>query len=379
MTRALPSLDLVPVAGDDRLTFERIYGHLFERSPWVVERAWDGRPFADAAALARCLAAVIERASADEQMALIRAHPELGDRIGIADGTLTPSSASEQASAGLDRLTPAQFETFRSLNDAYRARFGFPFIICVRLHDLAGIEAAMRRRLDNDAETERAEALRQVATIGTLRLASVVQPTGLPAHERRLAHELELLAFPQDWSERVHDEAGRPILDVAIVGGGQCGLAAAFGLRREGVRNILVLDENGQGTEGPWVTYARMITLRTPKELTPIDWGIPALTFRAWWEAQYGEAAWAGLGRIPREDWMRYLLWYRRVLDLPVRNDAHVELIEPLCSRCISRAASASPRARWCWRPASRAAVRGGRRISCARACPRISTRTARR
>ena len=136
--------------------------------------------------------------------------------------------------------------------------------------------------------------------------------------------------MPPAGTPRGRDEAGRPILDVAIVGGGQCGLAAAFGLRREGVRNILVLDENGRGTEGPWATYARMITLRTPKELTPIDWGIPALTFRAWWEAQYGEAAWAGLGRIPREDWMRYLLWYRRVLDLPVRNDAHVELIEPL-------------------------------------------------
>lgn len=330
MTRALPSLDGIPVADASDDVFRRVYGHLFEHSPWVVERAGAARPFADAAALARCVAAVIAAASDDEQLGLIRAHPELGDRIGILDARLTASSAAEQASAGLDQLTEAQFETFRSLNAAYRARFGFPFIICVRLHDLAGIEAAMRRRLDHDAPAERAEALHQVALIGALRLAAVVLPEGLAAHERRLAHALDMLAFPHDWSERRLDAAGQPILDVAIVGAGQCGLAAAFGLIREGVRNVLVLDENAQGSEGPWVTYARMITLRTPKELTPIDFGIPALTFRAWWEAQYGTASWNELGRIPREDWMRYLLWYRRVLALPVRNDAHVELVEPL-------------------------------------------------
>ena len=328
MTQARPSLDGIPVAGG--AVFHRVYGHLFEHSPWVVERAFAAAPFVDAAALARAFTAVIAAASADEQLALIRAHPELGDRIGIRDGSLTPSSTSEQASAGLDQLTEAEFETFRSLNAAYRARFGFPFIICVRLHDLAGIEAAMRRRLGHDADTERAEALVQVGLIGALRLATIVLPEGLPAHERRLAHALEMLAFPHDWSERTLDAAGRPILDVAIVGAGQCGLAAAFGLIREGVRNIRVLDENVAGSEGPWVTYARMITLRTPKALTPIDFGIPALTFRAWWEAQYGVASWNELGRIPREDWMRYLLWYRRVLDLPVRNDAQVELVEPI-------------------------------------------------
>ena len=330
MTRALPPLDGVPVAADSRDVFCRAYLHLFEHSPWVVERAWDARPFADAAALAGTFDAVIAAASGDEQLALIRAHPELGDRLKIRDGTLTASSASEQASTGLDQLTDVQFETFRSLNAAYRERFGFPFIICVRLHDLAGIEAALRLRLANDPDAEHAEALRQVALIGALRLAAVTVPEGLPAHERRLAHALEMLAFPRDWSERTLDAAGRPILDVAIVGAGQCGLAAAFGLIREGVRNIVVLDENVEGSEGPWVTYARMITLRTPKELTPIDFGIPALTFRAWWEAQYGTASWHELGRIPREDWMRYLLWYRRVLNLPVRNGEHVELVEPL-------------------------------------------------
>jgi len=119
------------------------------------------------------------------------------------------------------------------------------------------------------------------------------------------------------------------VFDVVIVGGGQSGLGAAFGLLRERVRNILVVDENPAGFEGPWDTYARMITLRTPKHLTGIDLGVGALTCRAWWEAQYGSAAWGALDKIPRGAWMAYLRWFREVLGIPVRNDAMVRLIEP--------------------------------------------------
>lgn len=118
--------------------------------------------------------------------------------------------------------------------------------------------------------------------------------------------------------------------DVVIVGGGQSGLGAAFGLLRERVSNILVIDECAEGFEGPWDTYARMITLRTPKSLTSIDLGVPSLTFRAWWEAQHGEAGWEALDKIPRRAWMDYLRWYRRVLGLPVRNQTRLTLIEPL-------------------------------------------------
>ncbi len=116
---------------------------------------------------------------------------------------------------------------------------------------------------------------------------------------------------------RICDEGH--VHDVIIVGGGQSGLGAAFGLLRERVSNILILDENPKGYEGPWDSYARMITLRTPKHITSIDHGIPSLTFRAWWEA---------LDKIPRGVWMDYLRWYRAVLDLPVVNDARVERIE---------------------------------------------------
>jgi cation diffusion facilitator CzcD-associated flavoprotein CzcO len=152
--------------------------------------------------------------------------------------------------------------------------------------------------------------------------------SGLAALEAELARQLVLIGHGgPDWT-RPHGHGD--VIDVVIVGGGQSGLAAAFGLLRERVSNILVVDENPAGFEGPWDTYARMITLRTPKELTPIDFGVPALTYRAWWEAQHGSAGWDAVDKIARGDWMDYLRWYRRVLGLPVRNDCRVALIEPL-------------------------------------------------
>ena len=139
---------------------------LFEHSPWVEARA-DARPssgdrHAD-------LMAVLYDATPEEQLALIRAHPELAGKAAV-DGTLTDASAAEQASAGLDRLTQAEFDRFHALNAAYREKFGFPFIICVRLTDKAGILAAMERRLANDRGAEITEALQQIGEIVRLRL-----------------------------------------------------------------------------------------------------------------------------------------------------------------------------------------------------------------
>ena len=139
---------------------------LFEHSPWVEARA-DARPssgdrHAD-------LMAVVRDATLEEQLALIRAHPELAGKAAV-DGKLTQASAAEQASAGLDRLTQAEFDRFHALNAAYREKFGFLFIICVRLTDKAGILAAMERRLANDRDTEIAAALDQIGEIVRLRL-----------------------------------------------------------------------------------------------------------------------------------------------------------------------------------------------------------------
>ncbi|MEJ2407933.1 MAG: 2-oxo-4-hydroxy-4-carboxy-5-ureidoimidazoline decarboxylase [Novosphingobium sp.] len=139
---------------------------LFEHSPWVEERA-DARP--SSGSRHADLMAVVHGATPEEQLALIRAHPELAGKAAV-DKTLTEASAAEQASAGLDRLTPQEFEQFHTLNAAYREKFGFPFIICVRLTDKAGILAAMQARLANDSETEVATAIGQIGEIVRLRL-----------------------------------------------------------------------------------------------------------------------------------------------------------------------------------------------------------------
>jgi cation diffusion facilitator CzcD-associated flavoprotein CzcO len=152
----------------------------------------------------------------------------------------------------------------------------------------------------------------------------------LEALEAQVARDLELTRFAGPRWTRPRQVGDAHVHDVAVIGGGQSGLATAVGLRREGVHDVIVLDENDEGREGPWLTYARMITLRTPKELTSIDFGVPSLTFRAWYEAQHGAEGWAALDKIPRETWMGYLRWYRRVLNLPVRNGARVERIEPI-------------------------------------------------
>jgi len=142
------------------------YAALFEHSPWVVERAARRRPFAD---LHAGLMQVVADASEEERLALIRAHPELASKAAI-DRTLTAESASEQASAGLDRLTQADYDRFHMLNAAYRDRFAMPFLICVRLTDKAGILAAMESRLGNDRATEVAAAIAEIGKIVRLRL-----------------------------------------------------------------------------------------------------------------------------------------------------------------------------------------------------------------
>lgn len=157
-----------------------------------------------------------------------------------------------------------------------------------------------------------------------------MKPEGLAALERRLAHDLVCLNYPPaDWVKpRTHPQA-RHVHDVAFVGAGTCGMAAAFALMREGIGNVALFDRNIEGREGPWVTYARMAALRSPKHLAGPVMGLPSLTFRAWYEAQHGEESWEPLGKIPRPMWMEYLRWYRKVLSLPVENEVSVERVAP--------------------------------------------------
>ncbi|WP_455675934.1 FAD/NAD(P)-binding protein [Pradoshia sp.] len=151
----------------------------------------------------------------------------------------------------------------------------------------------------------------------------------LEALHKRVQLDLSYLAFGgPDWVRPANHSDGH-LYDVIIVGGGQSGLGAAFALLRERVSNILIIDENPEGYEGPWDTYARMRTLRTPKHLNSIDLGVPSLTFRAWLEAQHGSESWDELDKIPRTEWMSYLRWFRSTLSLPVLNEVKLRLIEP--------------------------------------------------
>ena len=153
---------------------------------------------------------------------------------------------------------------------------------------------------------------------------------GLSLLESRVAADLARTAHPRaPWLKPVIGPDGQPAHDVIIVGGGQSGLATAFGLLRSRVDNILVLDKAPAGQEGPWRTYARMHTLRSPKDFTGPDLDIPCLTYQSWHEAKFGADSWDELALIPKGYWADYLDWFRHVTGLPVRNEAEVVDIAP--------------------------------------------------
>ena len=157
----------------DRDAFVATVGHVFERSPWIAAEAWERRPFATIDDLHRAMVATMWAAPASRKLALIEAHPDLASKAAIA-GDLTTDSANEQTSAGLDRLSPEEFGTFARLNAAYRARYSFPFIICVREHDKGSILAAFEARLAHDRDAEIEAALAEIAKIARLRLEATI-------------------------------------------------------------------------------------------------------------------------------------------------------------------------------------------------------------
>lgn len=167
------SFDLSVLNEMSAADFIRTAGPLFEHSPWIAERAAAARPFVSVEAMHGELVAVVARASVDEQVGLIAAHPDLAGKLALA-GELTADSTAEQKTARLDRLSPEDFARISALNDAYRAKFGFPFVICVRDHTQAGIFEAFERRVASDRATEIDTALAQIARIGWHRLRALV-------------------------------------------------------------------------------------------------------------------------------------------------------------------------------------------------------------
>jgi 2-oxo-4-hydroxy-4-carboxy-5-ureidoimidazoline decarboxylase len=153
--------------------FRQALGGVFEHSPWIAERAWAARPFVSPATLYAAMTRAVRDATREEQLALLRAHPDLAGRAARA-GTLSAASRAEQSSAGLDRLSDDEYARFGALNAAYREKFGFPFVIAVRRHDTTAILAAFERRLGHTLEEEIAAALAQVFDIARLRLDTLV-------------------------------------------------------------------------------------------------------------------------------------------------------------------------------------------------------------
>ncbi len=172
-------LSLAALNRMNREAFARALGGVFEHSPWVAEQAWRRAPFASVAALHAAMADAVRAASIQRQLALIRAHPDLAGKAARA-GRMTAPSIAEQSSVGLDRLSDAEYARLNRLNAAYRARFGFPFIIAVRQHTKDSLLEAFAARLANSRAGEIETAIAEIFKIARMRLDALVvadQPT----------------------------------------------------------------------------------------------------------------------------------------------------------------------------------------------------------
>ena len=187
----------------DPAAFAAAVGETFELAPWVAEAASSRRPYAKVSVLHEAMMGAVRAAQRERQLEFLRGHPDLAGKAARA-GLVTDESRHEQASVGLDTLSEEEFARFHRLNDAYKARFGFPFIVCVRRHTRDSILAQFERRLGNDAATEFAAALQEVSYITRLRIAAKVSGEGMPLVNGRLStHVLDT-------------HAGRPAVGIAI-------------------------------------------------------------------------------------------------------------------------------------------------------------------
>jgi 2-oxo-4-hydroxy-4-carboxy-5-ureidoimidazoline decarboxylase len=191
---SLDPITLAALNGADVESFERMLGDVFEHGSWVARAVAAERPFETVDALHRAMLATVSGAPLETRLAFIRGHPELAGAAAV-DGNMGDSSASEQGSAGLDRLSRAELERFSALNRAYRERFGIPFIICVRHYTRPFILLEFERRLGRTPEEEVAMTLAQIGAITRLRIADVVDGPGRPKVDGRLStHVLDTVS-----------------------------------------------------------------------------------------------------------------------------------------------------------------------------------------
>jgi 2-oxo-4-hydroxy-4-carboxy-5-ureidoimidazoline decarboxylase len=171
--------------------FVTTLANIFERSPWIAEQAAVARPFAGVNALFAAMKAAVDRAPSELRLALLEAHPDLANKIQRAAG-LTAESDAEQNSVGLDRLSDAEYAAFERANDAYRSKFGFPYIVCVRRQTKDSILRDFERRLPNDASTELQTSIEEISRIAALRLDQLVASDDkLKVHGRLSTHVLD--------------------------------------------------------------------------------------------------------------------------------------------------------------------------------------------
>jgi 2-oxo-4-hydroxy-4-carboxy-5-ureidoimidazoline decarboxylase len=188
------SVTLDSLNAASRADFVAALGAIYEHSPWVAEAVAGKRPFATLAALHEAMSSALRAADGGKQLAVINAHPDLAGKAARA-GTLTADSKAEQGGVGLDRLSEPEFETFQRLNGAYRDKFGFPFIVCVRRHTKDSIFRQFETRLQHDAAAERATAIDEIVRIAALRLDQHVgAPDRLQVSGRLSTHVLDIQA-----------------------------------------------------------------------------------------------------------------------------------------------------------------------------------------
>ena len=180
-----PAQTLSDLNGLPASSFVAALGEVFEHAPWVAETAAPGRPYPTVTALHNAMMQAVRRTAAERQLAFIAGHPELGTRVKRAD--LTDHSRSEQRGLELDRLSAEEFDRFSRLNAAYREKFGFPFIVCVRRHTRDSILRQFERRLAHDREAAREAALHEIGLITRLRLVALVDGPGVPVTTGRLS------------------------------------------------------------------------------------------------------------------------------------------------------------------------------------------------
>jgi 2-oxo-4-hydroxy-4-carboxy-5-ureidoimidazoline decarboxylase len=171
--------------------FVAALANIFEHSPWIAEQVASARPFASVNALLEAMKTAVDRAPSEQRLGLIKAHPDLANKIQRAAG-LTAESSAEQDSVGLDRLSDREYQAFERVNNAYRAKFGFPYIVCVRRHTKDSILRDFERRLPNDAGTETQKSIEEISRIAALRLdALVTSADRLAVHGRLSTHVLD--------------------------------------------------------------------------------------------------------------------------------------------------------------------------------------------